>query len=409
MAAIKFPINSIDSTGRLLVSQGSQVFHHKNLHGDRSPDDWSERTSGAGETISLNTDTSSVELTIGTGATEFALRQSREYIRYIPGDTQSVSMTTTFSETKANNVQEAGYGDDEDGVFFISDENGLAVVLRTSTSGSVVETVVRQADWNIDKLDGTGGSRVQVNANRNHLLNFDFLWLGAGPVRFGMVLEDKLIWCHTIQSDNDLQVPFMKTPSLPIRYKIYNTGVTASSSMLIETCSSVDSDGQSIPGGYGHSISNGIVLRSSTVRIPILAIRLKNIFKSLDNRRTMMFSGASGYVTGNAGYLEIMRVHNPSAITATWSDVSLDDSGMEFSTDITAVTGTSQQLMTPLYVPTGSGNKGNKNDSQENVINRHNFIFQNFESDNSDMFVCYMTPFSGTCNASSAMNVIEFE
>jgi hypothetical protein len=42
----------------------------------------------------------------------------------------------------------------------------MQVVRRSSTSGGVVDDAINQADWNLDKLDGTGASGVTLDVTK---------------------------------------------------------------------------------------------------------------------------------------------------------------------------------------------------------------------------------------------------
>src|ERR1700675_1609315 len=85
-----------------------------------------------GATITKTTNESSVTLQCGTGATDSATLQTREYLRYQPGKSQLITMTGVIGAPKANVVSEIGYFDNNDGVFFRQD-NGMNVVIRSST------------------------------------------------------------------------------------------------------------------------------------------------------------------------------------------------------------------------------------------------------------------------------------
>jgi hypothetical protein len=60
---------------------------------------------------------------------------------------------------KANVRQRVGYFDDNNGIFFQQTNGNKRWVIRSSVSGTPVDTeFASQTDWNIDKLNGEGPS-----------------------------------------------------------------------------------------------------------------------------------------------------------------------------------------------------------------------------------------------------------
>ena len=53
--------------------------------------------------------------------------------------------------------------------FFEQNGTDLRVVIRDDGSGSVVDSVVSQANWNVDKLDGTGASGITIDTTKDNI------------------------------------------------------------------------------------------------------------------------------------------------------------------------------------------------------------------------------------------------
>ena len=100
----------------------------------------------------------------------------------------------------------------------------LYVVQRNFATGSVIDTRVKRADWNVDKLDGTGASGVTLNFTKSQHLLIEFQYLGVGTIRFGFETNQGAIWCHEIVSVNALAETWARTGSLPVRAECYNYG-----------------------------------------------------------------------------------------------------------------------------------------------------------------------------------------
>lgn len=407
-----------DAGGRLRVSNGTTLFTNKNIQSE-NPNKWEVRTSGGTETVSHDPATSSVILTIGTAATEFAVRQSTRYITYDPGKSQFIKQTFVMNAAKTNLTQEVGYGDDENGLFAELADGAVSFVTRTNTSGSVADNSVAQADWNRDTLapavdgvpDEDSPSGITLDIAKEQLVWFDFLWQGVGTVTFGFLMGDKFIICHEEDHANIDILPFIRTPSLPVRFKIYNTGITSSSSALREICSDVESEGGFTPPGFEFSEGTLVTSRVAvTTRRPIFAIRLKDAFSGtvLDNRRTVKFLDAGFSTTTNDAMFEVVHVHNPSDVTATWADVG-GGSGVQYSRNISAVTGSPSHKVDHRFVSTSTGGKADAGGVEADIINEHSFISQDFESNNSQLFVIYATAETGTANCTGHITWLEFE
>jgi hypothetical protein len=128
---------------------------------------------------------------------------------------------------------------------------GLFLVLRSSTSGGVVNTRIAQADWNQDTLDGNGASKISIDETRRQILDIDIEWLGVGRVRYGFNIDGKTIYAHYVNNANQgAAAPYMRSGTLPIRYEIVNDGTGAASARV----------GLKLAGGYRSPRAVGTLL-----------------------------------------------------------------------------------------------------------------------------------------------------
>jgi hypothetical protein len=274
---------NLDSFGRLRVSDPVTIFDNINRYND-SPLFFETATTGSGSTTHLPNE-SAVKMDVTTTSGDRVIRQTYQYFRYQAGKSQLIELTGVIGVGKANVKQMCGYFDDDNGLFFEQTETALNVVVRTKTSGSVVESRIPQSSWNIDKLDGTGNSGFNLDMSKIQIFIIDFQWLGAGRIRFGFNINGSLIYCHEVNNANIISQVYMTTGSLPIRYEIINIGTSASNTSMKQVCCSVQSE-----GGFKEDLAltqsagNGDTLISVTTRRPILSIRGKTTFNSIVNR-----------------------------------------------------------------------------------------------------------------------------
>ncbi|MFN9905364.1 MAG: hypothetical protein ACK56F_04465, partial [bacterium] len=110
--------------------------------------------------------------------------------------------------------QRVGYYGASNGMYLELANNDLNFVERSSSTGSLVETRVAKANWNIDPLDGTGPSNLTLDITKSQILWMDIEWLGLGTVRLGFVINGKFIHCHSFHHANIITGTYITTASL---------------------------------------------------------------------------------------------------------------------------------------------------------------------------------------------------
>ena len=107
----------------------------------------------------------------------------------------------------------------------------------------------------------------------------DIEWLGEGTVRVGFIIDGNFILCHKFNHANLIPSTYITTASLPLRYEITNTGVTASSSTLKQVCSTVISEGgyelRGAQQAVGTPITTPKSLAVAGTYYPVVSIKLK--------------------------------------------------------------------------------------------------------------------------------------
>ena len=264
-----------DAFGRIRVSQPYTLFDSQNRYGIDSQ--FSTSTAGSGAATHLPNE-ASVNMAVSTTSGDEVVRQTFRVFPYQPGKSLLLLATFKMDTAKTNLRQRVGYFNTANGVYLEQNGTGITFVLRTSTSGSVSNArFVAKADWNGDKLDGTGASGITLDLTKTQILFMDFEWLGVGSVRCGFVINGQFIVAHTFHNSNIQTAVYMTTAILPVRYEITNTGTVASSSAMKQICSSVMSE-----GGY-EAVSNEFAARRTSVLatigntfLPMVSIRLNS-------------------------------------------------------------------------------------------------------------------------------------
>lgn len=322
--------NLLDPFYRPIVVEPFTVFDSKQLF-DNAPLFWDDsEVSGTGTTSTHDTDTASTTLAVSASTAGKRVRQTFQYFNYQPGKGQQIICTFVGGTSGAGVVKEVGYFDDDNGVFFKIDGTTNKFVKRSNATGTPVDTEVSQASWNLDPLDGTGDSGVTLDVSKSQIFFVGFEWLGVGSIIYGFFNDGQPILCHAIHNANVLDVVYMSTPNLPLRYSIENTG--AGGALDFEhICSTVISYGGIQQIGSVFSIDRGVSAFSTgnnTSVHPVLSIRKKSAYKGavieLSNFATLDSSN------GTALYRYAIILNPTIAGTDNASWTSLTNSAIEY-------------------------------------------------------------------------------
>jgi hypothetical protein len=266
-----------DAFGRLRTSTPYTLFDSKNILSKNSLFD--ESLTGSG-TVSYSSDKSTVSLNVTTASGDKVIRESKRVFSYQPGKSLLNLNTFIFNTAKTNLRQRVGYFEDNNGIILQQNNSEVSFILRTSTTGTASDSnKITQANWNGDKLDGTGTSGFTLDLTKTNIFFTDIEWLGVGSVRVGFVINGQFIVCHTFHNANSQTSVYMKTPNLPIRYEIENTGATASSSALQQICSTVMSEGGYEPLGVENIVKTADMATGQSVGtsyVNLVTIRMKS-------------------------------------------------------------------------------------------------------------------------------------
>lgn len=333
---VVLPATSYDSFGRLRVSEPLTLFDSSHRFDDN--DLWSTAIATGGTAV-FNANQGLVDLSVTAASGSSVTRETVKVFAYQPGKSLLVMSTFVMSAAKAGLTQRIGYYGADNGYYLEQASTAVSFVERSVVTGSLVNTPVLQANWNGDKLDGSGPSGLTLDLTKAQILWMDLEWLGVGSVRMGFVINGQFIVCHTFQHANIIASTYITSASLPLRYEIFNTAGTSGASTLKQICSTVISE-----GGYelrGSQLSAGTSItapRLFTVAgtyYPIVAIRLKST--RLD--AIVIATAVSLLGLGNGKNYQ-WRVVNGGVTTSggSWLTAAADSS-VEYNITATSATG----------------------------------------------------------------------
>ena len=277
---------AVDAFGRMRMSTPLTLFDSSHRYRDNGL--WATSNT-AGANVVHSTNEGLVNLTLPTTADAEIIRETNKVFSYQPGKSLLVLSTFVPATPKANLRQRVGYFGAQNGIYFEIDGTTAYFVERSYVTGELVETRVAQADWNVDNLLGSsvnvpGGigpcpSKITLDLSKAQIMWMDIEWLGLGTVRCGFVIDGKLIHCHSFHHANIITSTYITTATLPLRYEVKNTGVTASNSTMKQVCSTVISEGgyelRGSQQAIGIPINTPRTLGTAGTFYPVIGLRLK--------------------------------------------------------------------------------------------------------------------------------------
>jgi hypothetical protein len=339
-----------DAFGRLRVSNPLTLFDSSHRYRDNGL--WATSTASGGAAV-FSSNEGLVNLNVDTTSGSQVLRETFKVFSYQPGKSLMVMNTFVMAPAKNNLRQRVGYFGTDNGIYIQLNNSTLSFVERSLVTGLVTESVVNQASWNADTLDGNGPSGITLDITKAQIMFMDIEWLGEGTVRLGFVIDGNFIVCHRFNHANLIASTYITTASLPLRYEITNTGVTASASTLKQVCSTAISEGGYELRGAQQAVGTPI-LTPTTFPVagtfyPIVGIKLTAT--KLD--AIAILTAISLLGLGN-GKNYAWRVLNGSTITGgSWIPVGAD-SAVEYN--LTGTSASGGRVLAQGYV--NSSNQG---------------------------------------------------
>jgi len=254
---------AVDAFGKARISEPFTLFDSTLRHAD-NPNKWN--TTVAGSATSVHSANESSVLMSVTTSGDSVLRRTRQRFPYQPGKSLMMLQSFAGGTPQEGLVQEVGLFDDNNGIILRASGTTVQFVIRSSTTGSPVETVIDQSSWNIDTASW-------LDFAKTNIFLADLEWLGVGRVRTGFVKDGEHYYCHEFNHANVLDKVYMTTAILPLSYRI--SASSSATATMKQICSSVMSEGGYEPAGpiylAGRGAANFSAIASETM---VAAIRM---------------------------------------------------------------------------------------------------------------------------------------
>jgi hypothetical protein len=316
---VAFPSAQYDMFGKFMVASPTKLFEASACCPLDTTRYWDTAVVGSG-TVTHNTTTKQYCLNLTTASGDKAILQTRRQIQYNKGNAQEI-LVIYKPASIANRRERWGYFDENNGVFFELTGTTGKVVIRTSTGGSPSDTLsFSQAQWD-DPLNGLGPSGKTIDWAKQTVFKIEFGWLSSRGVRFSVDVGGTFVAVKTWLISNMLDVPFMASGNLPIRFEAENLALTTAGTSCT-TCNAVMSSGAGQQEGKVRVVSAGLTtLNLTTTPTIYLGVRLNSSYlnSSIKPLTSTIFT-----LTGT-GIVYYQLIYNPTITGGSWTSQGVYD------------------------------------------------------------------------------------
>lgn len=339
---------SVDAFGRSRMSLPLTLFDSFHRYQDNGKFNTSNTTTSS--TVTFDTNASTVSMNITNVANSYVYRESTKVFAYQPGKSLQIMQTFCMASPQTGLRQRIGYFGSQNGVYLEQNGSDIKFVIRSFSTGTIVEESVAQSSWNIDKLDGTGPSLLTLDLTKVQIFWTDIEWLGVGSVRCGFIINGRLIHCHSFHHANLTTATYMTTACLPLRMEIENVSSMSNNATMNVICSTVITE-----GGYelrgrnktiGHLPNATYTLTTAGIFYPVVSIKLK---AERPDAIVIPKSVSLLGIAGNGTRLSYKIIENANVGNGTWVSAG-SDSAVLYNLTANTVSGGNDLDQGYLYV-----------------------------------------------------------
>lgn len=219
-------------------------------------------------------------------------------------DAEAIDGTVYFISNRAQGTLTGSYGLTTSGT-----ASGSFDIIQSGAA--VTQTFVTQSAWNIDKMDGTGESRIVLNTSKGNVYGIGYQYLGFGNAIFSVEDPNKgvLVPVHMIKNTNARDSVVLRNPHLFARWSVVNAG--SSTGVSLKGASAATFVEGQINRNIGPAFATGSIKSGVTTTIvPILTIRPNLVFKDqMSYAEIDPYNISVGADFGNASGTDILTVY----------------------------------------------------------------------------------------------------
>lgn len=294
-------------------------------------------TTGSG---TVTTSNSKLKLSTGTTPNSTAKFRSVRSAKYRAGQGVLIRITCPMDLGVINNRRVLGALTDSDGVGVGYDGVDFSLLHRNSGSGTIVENWIHQANFNGDKLDGTGPSGMVINPAFGNVWVIKYPYLGYGDIEWFVQepISGRFILVHTIRYANSTNITEFSNPTFYLWAENVNSGGGASDVALYSGSVGIFLTGEKLYLGPQNGTSRRTTVLANT-DTAILSIKNCTTYNGVPNRsiirlRSLSYTGDGG--SGSGSNIGILTVRKGATLTGSPSFTPINGSTGDNGNTITS-------------------------------------------------------------------------
>lgn len=209
---------------------------------------------------------------------------------YAGWDAYASGATVVFVRKSANPAS---------GTYSLTASTAVGTFAQTRAGTVGTETFIPQADWNGDKLDGTGASGITIDPTKGNVFEIGIQYLGFGAITFKCEViptdgnNADFVTLHTIKNPNGLTQTTFGNPSFPFTMAAYSAGSTSD---LTVSCGSFAGfiEGQKVLHGNRFTYFNSLTTVGATNFQALFTILNTRYYGGQANQSVINLSSISG-------------------------------------------------------------------------------------------------------------------
>tara|TARA_R110000868_G_scaffold36278_11_gene128880 strand:+ start:327 stop:1703 length:1377 start_codon:yes stop_codon:yes gene_type:complete len=341
-----------DSYGRLEMTDHNLLSEYKFYDGPKAVTGRIQEDTIGGGTITYSTVTNGYVLQNGAALGDSAKITTHRHFPNRPGSATTAYFTFSCSDAGKTGLRRIG------GILSYARTDGICVLLDGTDFMVRVDStlnpsqVIQQADWNGDRLDGTGGdnnrSGATLDFTKSTVWWITYQFLGAGAVTVGTYVDGVPVVIHTFGHWAALDRPYMATTDLCGFFEIENYGSVGTTSEMTVFAAVMVSSGPDEMVKAPMSVGPLTKSLPDGVEVPFFSLRPAQTYQGVDNRQRYLFEMFSAITTAEPVVLTMYQ--NATLTGATYTESLL---GLEWDTAATSFTG-GHKFGSLLFSPTGN-------------------------------------------------------
>jgi len=195
----------------------------------------------------------------------------------------------------------------------------------------IVDKKVKQSEFNLDRLDGTGPSGYDIDIAKMQMIGIQYSWYGAGFIDFMLRGSNgNFVFAHRMRNSNVNTEAFMRSGNLPVRYEVTNEGPSGKLASAMDTSQTTLTleDGSFFPTAGTLYIDNEIITFTARSGNTLSGLTRGATFVNFQAGSQRSYTaGTAATHTDRTGVILISQTITP--LISHWGSAFITDGGFD--------------------------------------------------------------------------------